>query len=137
MDGILDIFNWAKQLKIQSAIATSSDRAILNFIIHKFGLDDFINFSVSGNEVTKGKPNPEIFLKAGNHFNAAPARCIVIEDSGHGIKAASSAGMHSIGYLSKNTHGQDFSKADHVISSFDSEFKTIVSSYTIKNAEQS
>ena len=129
MEGILDIFKWAKQSKFQVAIATSSDRAILNFVIHKFELGDFIDFGVSGNEVTKGKPNPEIFLKACHHFNATPAHCIVIEDSGHGIKAASSAGMHSIGYLSRNTHGQDFSKADHVVSSFDSEFKKIVSSY--------
>lgn len=77
-------------------------------ILHKF------ERIVDGNDVTKAKPNPEVFLKAAAHLDCEPKDCIVFEDSLAGIKAANIASMVSIGIGDKNT----LKEADYVFNDF-------------------
>ena len=73
---------------------------------------------MSGEEVKKGKPDPEIFLTTANKLNVPPSKCIVIEDAANGVLAAKSAGMKCIGLQNPGSGNQDLSKADLVINNF-------------------
>ncbi len=66
-------------------------------ILKKVNLIHLFNAIVDGNDVTRAKPNPEVFLKAAAMLNVAPEHCIVFEDSVAGIQAANTANMISIG----------------------------------------
>tara|TARA_B100000508_G_C11441796_1_gene269163 strand:+ start:200 stop:859 length:660 start_codon:yes stop_codon:yes gene_type:complete len=66
-------------------------------ILKKVQLLDSFQAIVDGTNVTKAKPNPEVFLKAAEALQQAPSNCIVFEDSLAGIQAANTAGMTSIG----------------------------------------
>lgn len=72
-------------------------------ILKAVGLTDMFDAIVDGNEVSKAKPNPEVFLKAAEWLNTPPEKCIVFEDSIAGIKAANTGNMLSIGIGDKNT----------------------------------
>jgi beta-phosphoglucomutase len=69
---------------------------------------------VDGNDVSKAKPNPEVFLIAAEKLNVAPQNCIVFEDAKAGIEAANIANMISIGIGDKKNLGE----ADYVFTDF-------------------
>jgi beta-phosphoglucomutase len=69
---------------------------------------------VDGNNVTKAKPNPEVFIKAAQEIGAASKDCIVFEDSIAGIQAANAAGMISVGIGDKMI----LTEADYVFKDF-------------------
>jgi beta-phosphoglucomutase family hydrolase len=100
------------------ALASSSSRNQIERILGKFNLEKFFSAVVSGDDVQRGKPDPEIFLKVTELFIIDPASCVVIEDSVNGVVAAKAANMKCIGYLNPNSGRQDLSKADMIIASF-------------------
>ena len=67
------------------------------FILEKLGLKDFFDEISDGTNITKSKPDPEVFLKAAEFMNYDPKDCLVIEDAHAGIQAATAAGMDSAG----------------------------------------
>ena len=79
--------------------ASKNARAILK----KVGLIPYFNSIVDGTQVTKAKPDPEVFLIAAKELNIKPANCVVFEDAIAGIEAANTAGMTSVGIGHKNT----------------------------------
>ena len=99
-------------------LASSNNRKAVDSIIEKFNLDKYLEFIISGEEVSKGKPDPEIFLTAANKMNVKPCECLVIEDATNGIKAAKAAGMKCIGLKNPNSGGQDLSQADLIVDNF-------------------
>ena len=66
-------------------------------ILDKVKITGFFDAIVDGNDVSKAKPNPEVFLKAARQTKSEPENCIVFEDSLAGIQAANAAGMISVG----------------------------------------
>jgi beta-phosphoglucomutase len=66
-------------------------------MLRALGLEGFFDVTVSGEDVTKGKPDPEVFLVAAARVGVPPAHCIVVEDAAAGVEAARRAGMQSIG----------------------------------------
>jgi len=83
-------------------------------ILEKINLYHKFDAIIDGNNVTKAKPNPEVFLKAAELLKVQPKDCIVFEDSQAGIEAANKAGMISIGIGDKNT----LKKADYIFKDF-------------------
>ena len=83
------------------AIASSAPRANVDVVLEVLGMASFFQAVVSAEDVTAGKPDPQVFLTAAARLNVAPQSCIVVEDSPMGIEAARRAGMHSIG-VSRN-----------------------------------
>ena len=89
-----------QQLDVPFCIASSSTHEKLQFTLTLTGLYDLFTPNIfSSSEVTHGKPAPDLFLHAATRMKAAPDRCIVIEDSTAGVKAAVAAGMHPIGFV--------------------------------------
>jgi HAD superfamily hydrolase (TIGR01509 family) len=75
------------------ALASSSNRPIIDAVLAAAGLEDAFEVTVSSEEVPHGKPAPDVFLEAARRLAIAPERCAAIEDSRNGIRAAHAAGM--------------------------------------------
>ena len=101
------------------ALASNSFRNNIDLVISKIGIDGFFEAVVSGGDVERAKPEPEIFLKAAEMLGVAPMRCVVIEDSQMGVVAAHRAGMKCIAVPNQYTASSDFSKATIMVSSLD------------------
>jgi len=81
----------------KQAIASSAPRLNVETMLHALRLDREVDAIVSAEDVTLGKPDPQVFLEAAGKLAVPPARCIVVEDAAAGVEAARRAGMHSIG----------------------------------------
>ncbi|MGX8698662.1 MAG: HAD family hydrolase [bacterium] len=81
---------------LKLAVASSSPRQMVVRNLEIVGLAPFFPLVVSGEEVARGKPAPDIFLRAAEKLGCAPARCWVLEDSPNGIRAAHAAGMRGV-----------------------------------------
>ncbi len=91
--GLMELVNYLKKENIKNIVATGSVRKHMDFILKKAGILDDFPFSVCGDEVERGKPFPDIFLKAAEKLKLPPERCLILEDSQNGIIAAKNAGM--------------------------------------------
>jgi HAD superfamily hydrolase (TIGR01509 family) len=102
---------------IAIALASSSPYNVINIVLDKFGIKSYFSAIVSGEDFLKGKPAPDIFIKAAELLNVSPKDCVVIEDATHGVAAAKAAGMKCIGFANKNSGNQDLTKADLIVTS--------------------
>jgi HAD superfamily hydrolase (TIGR01509 family) len=108
------IINLHKKYKL--ALASQGHRYNVDIIVKKFKLSKFFQAIIGKQDVNKGKPNPEIFLKASKELKVKPEECLVIEDTEKGIIAAKRAGMICIAVPDSWTKRyNDFSKADLVV----------------------
>ncbi len=78
------------------ALATSAGRENVDFVLKSLGIETVFDALVTAEDVTRGKPDPEIFLKAAARLGVQPQACLVFEDSPSGLEAAHRAGMQSI-----------------------------------------
>jgi len=75
-------------------VASNSIRSTVNLMMAKAGLEDYLEFQLSNEDVSVGKPSPEIYLKAIGILGLAPEECLIVEDNDHGIRAARASGAH-------------------------------------------
>jgi HAD superfamily hydrolase (TIGR01509 family) len=97
-----DAIDAARELRergIAVAVASSSPRDRLQRTLRRAGLLDAFDVIVAGDEVTNGKPAPDMFLLAARRLGVAPEDCVVIEDSPPGVQAGMAAGMVTIGVV--------------------------------------
>ncbi|MBS0657800.1 MAG: HAD family phosphatase [Verrucomicrobia bacterium] len=92
--GLADLLAWLEARAFPRAIATSTLRPLALRFLN--GLERRFDVLTTGDEVTRGKPDPEIFLLAASRLQIAPADCLVLEDSAAGVRAARAAGMSVI-----------------------------------------
>lgn len=78
------------------AVASSSPRALIEYLLDKTGVASFFSVVQSGEEAAHGKPAPDVFLMACDKALVEPSRALVLEDSENGILAAHAAGIPSI-----------------------------------------
>jgi beta-phosphoglucomutase family hydrolase len=100
------VLEWLARLQADGwrlAIGTSSPRANLDASLAASGLGRYFATTVSADDVSHGKPDPEIFLLAAARLGADPQRSVVVEDAPTGIEAARRAGMRSIGVSALHT----------------------------------
>jgi len=81
---------------VPKAIGSNAEPANVDFVIDRFGLRRYFQVIVNGQQVERPKPFPDVYLKASERLNFAPADCIVFEDSPTGVEAARSAGMRVV-----------------------------------------
>ena len=107
LPGIKELLVFLKKEKVPFALGSASKNAPL--ILKKVGLYDMFEAIVDGNDVSKAKPDPEVFLIAAKKLNKKPDQCIVIEDALAGVQAANNAGMISIAIGDKDLlHEADY-----------------------------
>ena len=94
--GCKEILSYFQEKKIPMAIGSSSRKELIESNLKISGCDGYFQVIVSGDEVTHGKPAPDIFLLAAKRLGVAPENCYVFEDSPNGIRAAYGAGMKPI-----------------------------------------
>jgi beta-phosphoglucomutase len=97
------------------AIASAAPRANIDVVLDALSATHFFQGIVSAEEVRRGKPDPEVYLKAAATVGASAERCIVVEDAVAGVEGARSAGMRSIGV----SHNGKHLPADIVVQSLD------------------
>jgi len=117
IDGIMDLISYLKKNNIKMAIASSSPRFFIEYVVKSLSIHDCFDVIISGDEVKKGKPNPDIFLKASEMLEVKTSECVVIEDSANGVSASVSAGIKCIGYKNPNSGNQDLSNAFIIVDS--------------------
>ncbi|MCX7826179.1 MAG: HAD family phosphatase [Verrucomicrobiae bacterium] len=112
---------WLGQLRtagVPCVVATSTPRANLDCVMPLLGLNDFFSAVVTAEDVTRGKPHPEVFLIAARKVGMCPSRCVVFEDAHVGIEAARAAGMRVVALAT--THPADTLRAaDRVVRRLD------------------
>lgn len=92
LPGAETLLQTLRERGIRMAVATSSQRPYLAMVLAKFGWTDVFAATVAGEEVTHGKPAPDIFLRAAELLDVSPSRCLVVEDAPHGVAAGLAAG---------------------------------------------
>ena len=101
--GLLEFLKDLRSHGIKTALATSAGPGNIDFIVDGLGIRDQFDAIIGGAEVRKGKPDPEIYLKAAELVGIEPSACWVIEDSLQGIAAGQSAGMRVVGISTSHT----------------------------------
>ena len=99
-----------KQLRdagVPIAVASSSHRMWVNAALEGAGLSEYFDQTTAGDEVSMGKPSPEIYLKAAEKLGVEPARCIAVEDAPAGVESANAAGMKVVLVRSELTSDLD------------------------------
>jgi len=113
LPGALKLLGIQRRAGFGIALASSAPIENVEFILSSLGIEEYFTCVISGGDVTKGKPDPEVFLLAAQGIGIAPGRCIVIEDAIAGVAAAKAAGMKCIAVT--NSHPQEaLAKADLV-----------------------
>ena len=117
MDGLFSLLKECKQKHIPCGIGSSAPPENISFIIEHFQIRKYFQSTVNGNQVVKGKPNPEVYLKVAKEIGISPEKCVVFEDALSGIQAAKSAGMKTIGVATTHLE-HELSHTDMVIKNF-------------------
>jgi HAD superfamily hydrolase (TIGR01509 family) len=95
-EGLFELLDYLEELGIKKVVATSSGRDRANWLLSSAGVLNRFDTIICGDEITKGKPEPEIFLKACEKMDVDPKDAVVLEDSEPGLLAASRANIKCI-----------------------------------------
>ena len=105
VEGIRDILTQLQNMPQKICVASSGSFEKMDMTLGLTGLKGFFQDNIfSASQVPRGKPYPDLFLYAAEMMEAAPARCLVVEDSLPGVQAAAAAGMAALAYC---VRGQD------------------------------
>lgn len=114
LPGVLRLLDILEEKGFSIALASSAPYENIELMLSEIGIKDRFHSIIGSEEVSKGKPDPEGFLKAAERVDVPPERCIVIEDAPSGVEAAKACGMKCIAVT--NTHpGQALAGADLVV----------------------
>ena len=105
--------------RVPIALASSSQRVWIHATLRGLGLDGVFPVIVSGQDVVRGKPAPDIYLLAAAGLELPPERCVAIEDAPHGVASARAAGMDVVAVRTHLQAGYPFAEATVVIDSLD------------------
>lgn len=95
--GVLEFLEMLESSGVSMAVATSASSGRAHDVLMRLGILPRFEAIVTGNDVRKGKPDPEIFLLAADRMKQTPRNLLVVEDAVSGVKAAKSAGMKCLG----------------------------------------
>ncbi|MHC5228352.1 HAD family hydrolase [Enterococcus sp. LJL99] len=92
-DGVLELLDYLDQAQIPRVVASSNVRSAIELLLSNAEIQDRFSGILSAEDVTRAKPDPEIFNKAVDFLGTKPEKTLVLEDSKHGISAAKAAGI--------------------------------------------
>jgi HAD superfamily hydrolase (TIGR01509 family) len=117
MPGLLELLAALETAGIPKAIATSSGRRLTEACLAPFQLTSRFCFILTSEDITRGKPDPEIYLLAAARFGLPPAEMLVLEDSQNGCRAAAASGAFTVAVPGEHSRRQDFRLANLQIES--------------------
>ncbi|MBN1846572.1 MAG: HAD family phosphatase [Sedimentisphaerales bacterium] len=125
--GVVELMNAAlARPDVRVAIATSSTREKSQAVLESAAIPYRQMAYVTGSDVTRKKPHPELFLTAAQRIELPPQRCVVIEDAPDGVEAAHNAGCKCIA-VTNSTTAENLSRADLIVNTLSEiDLKTIV-----------
>ena len=118
LPGVRDLLTELKSSGIPMAVGSSTPRVNLDAVLGILGFEDIFDHLVAGDDVGKGKPDPEVFIKAAERIGCACHHCVVFEDAHYGIEAGLAGGMKVIAVAT--THPvEDLGKAHWAVKSLE------------------
>lgn len=93
VEGLVPLLESLRAAGVRCAVGSSGCRANVDFVLEKCRIGEFFDARISGDRVTRCKPDPEIYLTAAAALGMAPAECVVFEDAKAGIESARRAGV--------------------------------------------
>ena len=118
LPGAVELLGALKDAGFRIALGSSTPMSNIRVILDAVGVRPFFDAIVCADDVTRGKPDPEVFLKAAERLGLPPARCVVVEDAVVGIQAAKAAGARCLAITT--THPREkLSEADRVVDSLE------------------
>ncbi len=114
MHGLFELLDYLDELNIPKGVATSSPRPYLETLLAKFDLTHRFPITLTAEDVTHGKPHPEIYLNAAKSLGVNPDQMLVLEDSETGTKSGVSAGAYVVSIPHEYSNYGDFSSANFV-----------------------
>jgi HAD superfamily hydrolase (TIGR01509 family) len=119
--GALDAIHRLAGAGLRLAVASSSNRELIDAVLRRLELTALFETTVSSEEVARGKPAPDVYLETARRLNVAPARCAAVEDSASGIRAARAAGLRVLAYPNRHypPSADVLTSADAVLDSLD------------------
>lgn len=94
--GAISLLSLLESKGIEKAVVTSTDTAMARHELDLAGVSQYFSFILGGDQVAAGKPHPEIYLKACDRLEESPSRCLALEDSDNGVRAAFGAGLNVV-----------------------------------------
>lgn len=117
--GLRELLQGLRERGLRCAVGSSGPRVNVDFVLEKCDIEPFFEVRISGDMVTRCKPDPEIFLTAASKLGLQPEECLVFEDANSGIAAAKAAGMKVIALTTTHRAEQLIgSKPDRIIEDF-------------------
>jgi len=113
MPGLFEFLDYVESLGLPKGVATSSPRAYLEELLARYQLRDRFMVTLTAEDVSLGKPNPEIYLKAASLFGVQPQQMMVLEDSQTGTRAGVAAGAQVVSIPHEHTAGHQFDGATY------------------------
>ena len=95
--GVLHFIQLLSEAGFPNVVGTSTERENVRVITEHFGFHEHLTGIIASEDVSEGKPDPEVFLKAAERAGLAPGSCVVFEDSLHGLEAGLGGGMKVVG----------------------------------------
>jgi HAD superfamily hydrolase (TIGR01509 family) len=114
LPGVREWLGALKEAGVPTAIGSSTHRANIDLSLGIMGLQPFFAHVVSSEDVTRGKPDPQVFLTAARKIDRKPEACVVFEDAHVGIEAARAGGMRAIAVATTHRPGE-LTNADRVV----------------------
>lgn len=122
--GLEKLLEDARVLGIKLGIATAAPRICVDFVRDALSLENYFDTIVDAQQVSRGKPHPEGFLRAAESLGVSPEECVVFEDAPVGVEAAQAAGMNT--YVVLTTHTQDEFNRFTNVRGFLTDFQSVV-----------
>lgn len=104
--GLKEVLTIAHSAGLRCAVGSSGPRENVDFVLRECHIEPFFEVRISGDMVTRCKPDPEIFLTAASRLGLEPSECLVFEDAISGVTAAKAAGMKVIALTTTHTRKQ-------------------------------
>jgi HAD superfamily hydrolase (TIGR01509 family) len=117
MPGLFELLEYLETKKIPKGVCTSSAVRLVSEVLRQKNLAGRFDFVLTAEDITHGKPDPEIYLKAAAKFEIKPEEMLVLEDSVAGCQAADNAGAFPVVVLAQHNKNGDFSTARFVVPS--------------------
>lgn len=116
----VQVVDFVEELGLRLALASSSPMRLIRAILSIGGLADRFDVVLTAEDEERGKPDPAVYLSAAHRLGVPPERCLAVEDSINGLRAAKAAGMLCVAVPATGAdHDEDFAEADLVLGSIE------------------